>query len=437
MSSYITKLITHPLFKSGLVYTVSDAINKSVPFFLLPVLSYYLLPGDYGIIANFNVLLSVITILITIGVDGAISVNYYKLSREDLAKYIFNGIVLIFSITLLVSLLLLIFHIQVQSWTKIPFNIQLLVIVMALSASITALNLSLWRLEGKALFFGVYEISQTVVNISASLVLVVMFKMGWIGRVEGMFLATVLFGGFSFYLLFVRGYLKINFNKFYLKEILFFGLPLVPHALSFWIRSGVDRIFITRFIGETATGLYATGFQFGILISFLTLSFNNAFSPYIYKNLSEKDEGQLQKNKTSLVKITYLGISLLAMFCLFFTVFSNFILTHFFSKNYIEAKEFVFYAILSQTFQGMYLLFVNYIFFAKKTKLLALITFGSAVLQVIMSLLMIPRFGALGAAYSTVFVSFINFIAVAIYSSKVYKMPWLTTKIISFQLKDR
>lgn len=425
-----SKILKHPLFKSSLVYTLCDAINKSVPFLILPLLSYYLSPAEYGIIANFNVLLSIFTILITIGIDGAISVNYYKLSKEELSKYIFNALILVLGITVLVFCLTLLFQHQIYSSVKIPLHIQLLVILMALCATITTINLSLWRLEEKAFLFGAYEISQTVVNIGTSLLLVMVFKMGWIGRVDGMLAAAFLFGLLSLFLLFKRGYLSIQFSKFYLKEILFFGLPLIPHALSFWIRSGVDRIFITRFIGEAATGLYATGFQFGILISFLTLSFNNAFSPYIFKNLSENDEVQLESNKETLVRITYLCGGMLLIFCLFFTVFSNFILTHFFSENYIKAKDFVFWAILSQTFQGLYLLFVNYIFFAKKTKSLAFITFGSAILQVFLSLFMIPRFGAIGAAYSTVIVSFITFVAVAIYSANVYKMPWFTTRII-------
>ncbi len=249
--------------------------------------------------------------------------------------------------------------------------------------------------------------------------------MGWVGRVDGMLVASLSFGLFSLFLLYRRGYLKIDIDNLYIKDILYFGIPLIPHALSFWIRSGIDRIYITKFIDESATGLYATGFQFGTLVSFLTLSFNNAFTPYLYKSLSTADAEELNKNKIKLVKITYYGIGILIITCLLFTLCSNFILETFFSSKYIQAKEFIFWAILSQTFQGMYLLFVNYIFFVKRTKTLASITFFCACLQLFLSYFAIKSYGPLGGAYSTVIISFINFIMVAFFSNRVYAMPWL------------
>ena len=418
------KIRQYPLLQSSLIYTGCDAINKSVPFLILPVLSYHLSTAEYGVIANFNILISIFTIFITIGIDGAISVNYYRLPPKELETFIFNAIIVILTITGLLLLLPICFYRQIFFLTKIPFAIQVDAIIISFGATLTAINLCLWRLEEKPFLFGIYEISQTTINIGISLTLVVIYGMGWVGRVDGMLIAASSFGLVSLFLLYKRGFLKININKSYLREIILFGLPLIPHAMSFWIRSAVDRILITKFIGESATGLYATGFQFGILISFLTLSFNNAFSPYIFKKLSEGDSVMLNLNKKHLVKVTYICGGLLLVFCVVFTIFSNLILTYFFSSTYYNAKQFVFWAILSQTFQGLYLLFVNYIFFAKKTKLLAFITFGSAILQVILSLYLVPNYGAIGAAYSTVIVSFINFVAVALYSIKVYSMPW-------------
>ncbi|WP_293937417.1 lipopolysaccharide biosynthesis protein [Sphingobacterium sp. UBA5996] len=421
----INSIFKSSLLKSSLIYTFCDAVNKAVPFLILPLLSYYLTPSDYGIIANFNVLLAIVTIFITLGVDGAVSVNYYKFTKDDLARYIFNACLLTSIMTIVIIAIFSLFYHLVYDFVKVPRHYLFLLVLMAFGTTITSINLSLWRLEEKALNFGIYEILQTIVNIGVSLLLVISYHMGWVGRVDGMLVAAMSFGLFSLVLLYRRGYLKIDIDNLYIKDILYFGVPLIPHALSFWIRSGIDRIYITKFIDESATGLYATGFQFGTLVSFLTLSFNNAFTPYLYKSLSTVDEEELNKNKIKLVKITYYGIGILIISCLLFTLCSNFILETFFSSKYIQAKEFVFWAILSQTFQGMYLLFVNYIFFVKRTKTLASITFFCACLQLLLSYFAIKSYGPLGGAYSTVIISFINFIMVAFFSNRVYAMPWL------------
>ena len=346
----IKELLESDLFRHSLIYTVCDAINKAVPFFILPILSHFLLPSDYGVIANFSVILSVVSIFVMIAIDGAIGVNYYKYSKEELSKFIFNGFCWIFSSFLLFCLLSFVFQQEIYDLTKIPLLYQLKLIVMAFAATITSINLSLWRLEEKPMSFGIYQIAQTIVSFTIIIVLVIIYKEGWKGNADGLFFSTVLFGLFSLILLFKRGYFKPHFSKMYINEILVFGLPLIPHALSIWIRSGIDRLYITNFIGETATGLYATGFQFGILVSFLTMSFNNAFVPYLYKNLSESNKDLLETNKRKLVRLTYLIILGLICVSLIFIFVSNIILEYFFSEKYFLAKEFIIWAILSQMF---------------------------------------------------------------------------------------
>ena len=418
----VRKLLRHPLVKSSLIYTLTDAANRAIPFFLLPVLTYYLVPADYGIISNFNIVLSILFLLVGINMDGAISVNFYKFEKTQLAAYISNTLLVILVSFATCLCLVVLFTTQIYKWVEVPFIYQIAAVVIAFCQMITAINLSLWRLEEKALNFGLYEISQTVLNLSLSLYFIITLSLGWKGRVDGILLASISYGLFSLLFLQKRGYLKFNFNKAYIMDALKFGFPLVPHGLSFWIRSGVDRILITSMIGVAATGIYATGFQFGILISVLVMAFNNAFAPYLFKQLSQ--EGDLALVKKKLVKITYYILFGLIVLCVIFTLISVFLVNTLLADTYAGATEFVFWAILAQTFQGMYLLFVNYIFFAKKTKKLAMITFSCSLIHVFLCYVLIKSSGAIGAAYSSVIVSFINFVAVWMYSRKVYPMPW-------------
>ncbi|WP_418359189.1 lipopolysaccharide biosynthesis protein [Sphingobacterium detergens] len=420
----IGKFLRHPLFKSSLIYTVSDGINKSIPFFILPILSHYLLPGDYGIVSNFGVLTGIIGLIINCSVDGAISVNFYKTESKELKVYIFNCLLVSFSIFILVLISTILANSYLYQLLYIPFEYQLICVVMCFFNLFTTINLVLWRLEEKPVAFGLYDISNTAINISLSLLFVVAFKENWIGRINAIVIATIGYGLFSLFFLYKRGYVKITYNPIYFRSILLFGVPLIPHALSFWLRSGVDRIFISNFWGTSAVGLYATGFQFGTLVSFMILAFNNAFSPYLYKTLSIEDENQLQYEKRKIVKLTYLIMLVLLLGGGLFILLSKLILTAFFSQEYYNAVEYVNWAILSQIFQAYYVLFVNYIFFSKKNEKLAAITISCGVLQVLLSYLLVKIIGPLGAAYSSVIIAFINFLVVMLFSQKVYPMPW-------------
>jgi Na+-driven multidrug efflux pump len=65
-----------------------------------------------------------------------------------------------------------------------------------------------------------------------------------------------------------------------------------------------------------------------------------------------------------------------------------------------------------------------YIFYIKKTYILAWVTFFCAGVNVILNYFFIKANGAIGAAQATTITFFIQFILTFILSSKVYKMPW-------------
>ena len=110
--------------------------------------------------------------------------------------------------------------------------------------------------------------------------------MEWKGQLIGQAVATVLFALLSFGFIYRRGYLQFSFDRSYIKDALKFGIPLIPHALSGWFRTGVDRIFLTSFIGTSATGIYSVGYQFGFIVGIVAAAFNQAYSPYLYKKLN-------------------------------------------------------------------------------------------------------------------------------------------------------
>lgn len=424
----ISNIASHPLIKNSAIYVFTDAINKAIPFLLLPVLTYYLVPSDYGIATNFNVFTSILTIFIGLSIQGAISANFYKLNKRLLAVYISNAILIVTLAFVIIALLSYVFREYIFHFIPVPYVYILAGTVVAYAQSIAAINLTIWQLNSNPIKFGIYGITQTMVNVGLTLFLVVYLKLGWRGRIDAYVYSTVAYGLFSLFILLKYIGLKFTFKTRYFHDALLYSLPLVPHALSMWVRSGIDRVYITRFLGESATGIYATGFQFGLLVSFLTLSFNNAYIPYLYKNLSVSDKTALEGFKTKIVRYTYwyfFGLTLLGVGMIGLSLF---LVDNFLSQRYHEARNFIPLIIVSQIFQGMYFMVGNYIFFIKKTKLLSLVTFSCSLLQVALSYLLIKRFGAMGAVYSTVIVSFVNFIAVWIYSNKVYPMPWLTFK---------
>jgi len=415
-------IIKSKFFKDTSIYTISDILNKLVPFILLPVLTRYLTPQDYGIIAMFFVFTSILGIVMTLETNTAISVNYFKISREKLQVYIFNILLIISIATSFTIIVIMLFHTTISELLAIPTEWLFIGIIVTLLQFITTINLLLWQSEQNPIPLGIYQISQTIVNLLLSLLLIIGFEMGWEGRLIAISIASIIFGMLSLVFLYKRSYLKFKFSRESIEDALKFGIPLLPHALSVWIRTGVDRIFITIFVSASATGLYTVAFQIASVISILTKAFNKAYSPYLFKKLSEIT----QNDKKRIVQYTYLYFIALLLIAVGLTLISPLLIKIFLGEAFQEVWRYIPWIAFSFAFYGMYLMIVNYILFTKKTAQLSYVTLSVSLLHIIVSYLLISYNGILGAAQATMLTSFTVFIAVWWLSQKLYPMPWFT-----------
>ena len=57
-------ILRHKVFRNALVYAGSGVARNAIPFLMLPVLTRYLSPSDFGIVATFEVILAVALVFI-------------------------------------------------------------------------------------------------------------------------------------------------------------------------------------------------------------------------------------------------------------------------------------------------------------------------------------------------------------------------------------
>ncbi len=413
-------MIKNKLFKNAFFYTLTEVINKAVPFLLLPIMTSYLSPEDYGRVATYGAFTAIVAVFVHLSMMGAINVNYFKISKEQLKIYIANTLIIVTIASTLAFLVILIFDDKLSLLLDIPWIWLFVGVTVTAAQFLTILNLGLWQVEQRSREFGTYQIVQMLTSTSLVLVLVVGFEMGWEGSLIGSTVATILFSLISFGFIYKRGYLLFHVNKVDIKDALRFGVPLIPHALSGWFRTGVDRMLLTTIIGTSATGLYSVGYQFGMIVGIIAVAFNQAYSPFLYKKLATIDE----LGKKRLVKFTYLYFIGILIFAGLLSVILPYLIQNFLNEKYHASSDIVSWVLYGYAFQGMYLMVVNYIFYVKRTYILSVITFLTGLAHVGLSYYLIKLNGIIGAAQATTVSFFIMFILVWLLSAKVYSMPW-------------
>ena len=89
------------MFRNSFIFIFFELVNKSIPFALLPIITRYLTPYDYGIIASFLGLVSFLLIFVGLSGHSAININFFKLNRDNLGSYIASVLfILLFTIFL-------------------------------------------------------------------------------------------------------------------------------------------------------------------------------------------------------------------------------------------------------------------------------------------------------------------------------------------------
>lgn len=416
----IKLLFKSTLIQSAGVYTLANVINAAIPFLLLPVLTRYLTPADYGMVSMYGVLISFVTPFVGFNVEGAVARQYYERDQVDMTVYVSSCFAILLCSTVAVFIIFNALAAPLSRLTTVPQQWLWTVVLVCFMQFICRMVLVLWQVRVMPSRYGTFQILQTGLNAGLSVVLVVVVGMAWQGRLIGQIIAVFVFAGIALVILFRDGWLKFEVNKQYLRNALNFGVPLIPHTLGGVIITMTDRLFITKMVGLEATGLYTVGYQIGMIISILQDSFNKAYVPWLYERLKMDDI----TIKIRLVKITYLYFIVIIGISLLLGLIAPWFLAFFVGKQFTDSAIFVVWIALGYAFNGMYKMVVNYIFYAQKTAILAWITFATALVNVVLNYIFISFNGAIGAAQATTLTFALSFVATWLFSNKAYKMPW-------------
>ncbi|HIP02517.1 MAG TPA: flippase [Campylobacterales bacterium] len=417
----IKRLLKHKMFKNTFVYVVTDIINKAIPFLLLPVLTRYLTPSDFGIIASFVTLVSFVGMFTGLNTHGAISVNYFKDSKEKFGIFLSNVLIILLVATIITLLALFFLQPLITEKFYIPSEWVFIALLIATSQFITTINLTLWIAEEKPKAYGIFQISQAFVLAFLALFLIVVLLMGWEGRFVAVAVSTVMFSLLSLRFVTQYKHFKWKFDKEIIVDTLKFGIPLIPHSLGGWLRTGLDRLFLISMIGTTATGIYSVGYQIGMIMGIIVMAFNKVWGPHLFKKLSDNPSFD---EKKKLVLFTYGYFALVLSIATVLQFLAPYLFGFFIDERFKDAAPIIGWVAFGYAFTGMYFMVGQYLFYVKKTHYLAMATLATAVLHAVVSYTLIKYNGTIGSAQATTISFGVNFFIIWYLGNKFYPMPW-------------
>ncbi len=415
------------IFSQSVIYGFGSLIPRFLGFFLIPIYTRVLTPADYGILAIANVTSSVLINIYQLGQNGPLRRFYYDF-RSDTKRKKYIGTIWIFEFlaALAFSLILTFFGKPLFGliFKDVPFYPYLLIVVwIAFFSTFDFFPNVLLRMEKKTLFYSLLSISRFLVDTILIIFFVVILRKGVLGSLNATLIGGILF--FAFYIYWIRNKMKFAFLREKLKESLQFGLPLVPHSISAWALTFIDRVMLERMTNLTQVGLYSIGYNMGFIISIVVNSINLAWSPFFIETV-KKEGKKAPKIFSPLITYYFIFTCLVA---LALSVFSRDIVIIMTQPKYFEAYKIIPIIAFSYLFQGMYFMAISGLFQEKKTGKIASATTLTAVFNILLNFALIPRYGMLGAAWATLVSYFIFFFVAYILSLKIYPINFEWIKL--------
>jgi O-antigen/teichoic acid export membrane protein len=386
--------------KSSGAYVLASLVLPCITLALVPFLAHYLTPTSYGIFTITNTAITLLGIVTQMGLTAAFlrAYNHDYASQRDHHDVVATTLALIFLVSIPVLIAIALFAPLVSDLLFHNSSFDGMVILaggVLLAQNLTIPGLAWLRAESHGLRFALLSIGNSAIVLAASLILVGTWHLGVAGALiaSGCGYASVAVSTVP--LIVWRAGLR--FRRDIAWNLLTFGLPHVPGFLAFWLLQFSDR-YLLGLLGSLAdVASYSVGYSLGwYAMSFLLVTpFELAWPTIMYAIARQHDAADL-------FRLVFRWFSLVLLFvALGMALIGSVVLDRLFPGTYYAAAPIIPVIAASGVLYGIYQVFMIGSNVRRKPWFVAVSIAVAAIINVLLNLLLIPVYGAMGAALST------------------------------------
>jgi O-antigen/teichoic acid export membrane protein len=409
------------LGRNFVIYLASSVVSGALPLALMPFLTHSLTPVEYGIMVTVTTIVALIAPVVNWSITAYVGVEYFKTEADEFPALL-SSVLLIPAInTVLLLIIAALTEHWLWSWLGVPPGWNLVIPLMAAALLLPQIVQTILGMRDRAISYAAYEVGQALIGFLATIVLVLGLGLAWKGRVIAAALASLALSGVATIWLYRQGFLVRRFAPAEFIAALRFGTGGVAHGLAGQALRLGDRLLIVALLGQAAVGTYAVAVQWSSIMLTALTAFNRAWVPFLFSNLSAAAPDWQNR----LVRQTYLVWAVLLLFFIAFNVGTPIGYYLMVDGRYHNSMTAVFWLTLGYFFTGIYLTVVDFLFYLKKTHILATITVFNLILNTGLAFVLIRIYGSVGAAVAFAITSAIVTGLTFAVVYRLHPMPWL------------
>lgn len=418
------------LGKDAAIYGLSSIVGRFLNFLLVPFYTNYLLPSEYGVIANLYAYIAFAAVVYGCGMESAYMRFVASLEIGDKKQNFSTPFASLFVTSLLLSLLIHAFSGDLAELIGVEPAQQILVRyagwILFFDTMLIIPYASL-RMGQQAKTFAAFRVLSILINVLLNIVLIVGLGM----KADGVLIANLLASAVTFlFLLYrTRPQITLQFSMPLYRELLKFGLPYVPAGLSGIAIQVIDRPILKALTNDATVGVYQANYRLGILMMLVVGMFDYAWRPFFLIHAKDEDAKELFSKVftyfLTAMLFVFLAVSIFIDDLVRVRIFGG----YFFHPDYWGGVSIVPWILFAYIFTGAYVNFVVGIYLEKKSSYLPYVSGAGALVNVGANLLLIPSYGMLGAAYATVLSYVVMAVGIYFASQRFYYVRYEWGKI--------
>lgn len=361
--------------------------------FTLPLFTKLLTPADFGVYEVFNNTVRILAIFLSLNLFNGFYRFYFDTNYDKklLMQFLLRNSILIF---LIGSIILFFVRKPLFQLINLPLEVFYFLVIAVFSNIIFSYFNVYNNAQQLSTRAGVWQFMYQLCRVIGSLLFVLYISKNYYGRIAGEN-CTVLLLTFIILVVYFRKYIGFSEKIEDKSAIVRYSVNLIPIGLSGFVLGYLDTIMINSYEGNNDAGLYSYAYKIAVIYSGVTTSFITANRPKLFQLLNDKKENEVIDQMRSMFKL----ITTLSCFFIFFSADAGRFLA--LNKAFHVSMRLMPVLILSYIINDINEVYSFYLHYERKVKYFYISFATAAVINIVLNLIFIPKYGYIAAAYTT------------------------------------
>ena len=389
------------LRRDALIYAAGTIMRRAATLIMLPLYTRLLTPSDYGLLQMLGMTVDVAAILVSAGMTAGVMRFYFKAqTTKERHEVVATATALVLLLNIAGGLLMVAAAAPIHQHLLGGAGARYLIFIAAANFALDemlTMPMLLMQIQGRAMLYSSTSLVRLVAQLALNILFLVVLRLGPLGILLSTLITNVVIGGGAMVWLVRQVGVRTNWSAF--RDLRRFGVPYqIATAATFVLQFG-DRFFLESYRGLAVVGLYGFAYQFGFMLDQLgTAPFMRAWQPqrfadaHLPREQRERADNQTFQGLT--LSVVTLGLTM--------SLFARPALRIIASSDYFPAAGLVPLIVIAFIFQAWGGVVQFGIDAAEQTRYTSYIVWTSAAVILGLYALLVPPFGAYGAAAATI-----------------------------------